>query len=300
MKKNSIKLFPFIIIFVIILNTILFYGNGDVFATDDRFTDTLNAVNRTCPKPRNALRIMTYNLLADTPGYYGTPAYSRATEVCQLINTLSPDVAGLQEASRNWFYALSTNTHYQFISPLKTNIYGTMTTIIYNPRTLSLDEWGEQTFSVGHNGRLRRAVWGLFTLRATNQPFLVINTHLSLSEAESHAPLTQATELLTLSRELSERYGCPLFLIGDLNSDKRTDKNTLRAGAHEIISTYFTDTELTAAQKIHGNAKTTSSYCVDHIFTRGATTVTRYALLSQSCFTTLSDHYPIFIDTTIC
>ncbi len=296
MKKNSIKLFPFIIIFVIILNTILFYGSAEPLVTDDHFTNTINAINRTCPKPCSAIRIMTYNLLADTPGFYGTPAYSRAAEVCRLLNTLCPDVAGLQESSRNWFYALSTNTHYRFISPLKTNIYGTMTTIIYNPHTLALEEWGELTFPGSHNGRLRRAVWGLFRVKSTNKHLVVINTHLSLNEGEGYTPLIQATELLTLCRGLSERYGCPLFLIGDFNSDIRSDKNPLRAGAHEIITTYFTDTELTAAEKIHGDAKGTSAYCVDHIFTLGEAQILRFHLLSQSRFTALSDHYPIFID----
>ena len=127
---------------------------------------------------------------------------------------------------------------------------------------------------------------------------MVINTHLSLEE-EGNTPLIQATELLTLCRGLSEKYGCPLFLTGDFNSDIRSSKNPSRAGAHEIITTCFTDTELIADEKIHGDAKGTSAYCVDHIFTLGEAQILRFHLLSQSCFTPLSDHYPVFIDIQI-
>ena len=109
----------------------------------------------------------------------------------------------------------------------------------------------------------------------------------------------QATQLLNLARELYEDYNCPLFLIGDLNSDRRSDKNTTRATPYEILSTYLTDTELTATEKIHCNAKTNAAYCVDHVFARGEARIMRYALLSESGLSPLSDHYPIFIDTML-
>ncbi len=291
MKKTFIK--PTILLLCIF--TILNSPQANQAPTQNKYSPLLTSLSLTYPKGEGTLRVMTYNLLADTPGFEGAPAYSRAEGVCEILSTLSPDVVALQEVSRNWFYSLNQSTPYKFVSPVKTCFLGTMTALAYNPEAVTLLQWGSHTFSHALNGRLRCAVWGVFSKLDTGKKFAVISTHLSLSDRENQFPEKQAWELLALSRELEARYDCPLIFTGDFNSDKRTPENTL-AEAYEILGTALTDTLDVTNEKASGNAKGFSSYRTDHIFISKALPVRRYVILSQQQFADLSDHYPVFVD----
>ncbi len=293
MKKTFVKLIVLLLCILITLN--IPSTPTHTYPEKNQYTPLLTSLSLTYPRGEGTLRVMTYNLLADTPGFEGAPAYSRAEGVCGILNTLSPDVAALQEVSRNWFYSLNQSTPYKFVSPAKTNFLGTMTALLYNPEAVTLLQWGSHTFSRTLNGRLRCAVWGVFSKADTGKKFTVISTHLSLSDRENQFPEQQARELLELSRELEARYGCPVIFTGDFNSDKRTAENTV-AGAYEILGTALTDTLRVTNEKASGNAKGFSSYRTDHIFINKALPVRRYVILSQRQFSDLSDHYPVFVD----
>ena len=74
------------------------------------------------------IRLMTYNILADSIGFEGSSAENRADGVCKIINGIAPDVCGLQETSRKWFACILNNTDYKFIHPIRSAIFPTMTT----------------------------------------------------------------------------------------------------------------------------------------------------------------------------
>ena len=293
MKKYFVKLIVLFLCILIYLN--IPSTSQHTYPEKNQYTPLLTALNITYPKGDGSLRIMTYNLLADTPGFEGAPAYSRADGVCAILNTLKPDVIALQETSRNWFYSLNQSTPYKFISPVKTNILGTMTTLIYNPETLFLNYWGEYVFPKNHNGRLRCAVWGVFKERSTGKTFIVVNTHLSLSYKEKQFPEQQAIEILGLEDNLKKEYDCPIIFTGDFNSDKRSHTNH-SANVYEILCTSLTDTATTAPETACAKGKDFESYRVDHIFTTHEPRILRFVILSQPKFANLSDHYPIFID----
>lgn len=294
MKKSFIKLTTLLLCIFIIFNL----TSTNQIPSNDQPTPLLTSLKKCYSKSDTALRIMSYNLLADTPGFDGAPAYSRADGVCAILNTLKPDVIALQETSRNWFYALNKGTPYKFISPVKTRLSGTMTTLLYNPEALVLNHWGEYTFTKNHNGRLRCAVWGFFTERSTAKKFIVISTHLSLSDKENQFPEQQAMELINLINTLTNKYKCPLILTGDFNSDKRTSTNQ-KSTVYEILSTRLTDSVATSTEKSCGKSKDFSGYRVDHIFLSTEPKALRFVILSQPEFAALSDHYPIFMDLVL-
>lgn len=295
MKKSFIKLTTLLLCIFIIFNL----TSTNQTPSNDQPIPLLTALNITYPKGDGSLRIMSYNLLADTPGFEGSPAYLRASGVCNILNTLKPDVAGLQEVGRNWFFSLNQGTTYSFISPVKTTLFGTMTAIIYNKETVILEDSGEYVFPETYNGKLRCAVWGLFKEKQSDKKFLVINTHLSLKENGIDSPLEQATNIIILANELKETFNCPLFFVGDFNSDKRSLYNTSSACIYETLCTVSADTVNLSFEKGFGENKNFSSYSADHIFLKGEAEILRYIILSQPDFVELSDHYPIFIDTKI-
>ncbi len=300
MKKSLFKLLSLFLCVFIIIQIFFLNGNGAMYySANGDLIKIVNALGKAYPKSPDTLRIMSYNLLADTPGFEGSPAYLRASGVCSILNTLKPDVAGLQETSRNWFYALNQGTQYAFISPVKTNIFGTMTTIVYNKETVSLHQWGEYVFPKTYSTKLRCAVWGLFKEKRTSQSFVVINTHLSLKEKWIDSPLEQATDILLLADELKKLYNCPVFFVGDFNSDKRLSGNVTSPCVYETLCTFFTDTRDMAKEKSCGENRSFSSYRADHIFVTGEADILRYVILSQAPFADLSNHYPIFIDISI-
>ncbi len=296
MKNSLLKAVAIFLVFSAVCKILADYRTDDLYYTDTEFITTINALNNIYPKKSPNLRIMSYNLLADTPGYRGSPAYLRSTDVCFMLNTLKPDVIGLQEVSRNWFYCLNSDTSYDFISPLKTNFMGTMTIIMYNKDTLLLCEWGEYVFEKTRDGKLRCAVWGVFKEKATEKSFVVMNTHLSLSYNEKDTSIKQAVEILNLGQKLYTEYNYPVFFTGDFNSGIRYSGYDLSSCVYETLCTSLTDTMKLANQKSHGENLNISSHSVDHIFVKGDTEITQYVILSQPCFEKSSDHYPIFID----
>ena len=293
MKKNTV-----IIIYLIIALLI----SAQPPTISDITEDTQNLIHqvaKTNIRKSGQMRIMSYNLLADSAGFNGTTAFERADGVCSIINCIKPDIIGLQEVSRNWYYCLKSNTKYKFIRPLKTALFGTMTTIIYNPDTVSLLSCGETSFTSTPQSQLRQMVWGIFSRKTDNTSFCIINTHLSLSNEDWDIAIKQAKELAEEINQLSNNYHIPVFVTGDFNSGKRKTYNTDTAGIYETICTVADDTKNISRSSSCGDGKSFQSVAIDHIFMRGDAVVDKYTILSQREFAVLSDHYPIFVDFSL-
>ncbi len=251
-------------------------------------------------KDSKQIRLMTYNILADSVGFEGSPAQTRADGVCRILESISPDVCGLQETSRKWFACIYNNTHYKFIHPVRAALFDTMTTLVYNPETLTLVAFGEQVFKNGNNSRLRRMVWGVFRHKKTDKLFAVVNTHFSLSNkslTDNTTPLTQALELITLCKELKNLFNCPIFPLGDFNAKKGTKKSP--SPIYDILTTAFRNTKDLADILSNGENTNKTTRSLDHIFTFGDAKTTHHATLSQNFSKDLSNHYPVFCDISI-
>ncbi len=251
-------------------------------------------------KSPERIRLMTYNILADSVGFEGTPAETRAEGVCAILEDISPDVCGLQETSRKWFACIFNNTNYKFIHPVRSAFFATMTTLIYNPETVTLVSFGEQVFTNGNNSPLRRMVWGVFRHKETDKLFAVVNTHFSLNDGnftDNTTPLTQALELITLCKELKSVFNCPVFPLGDFNTKRSTKKTP--SPIYDILCTAFQDTKNLSEVVSNGENTSKKTLLIDHIFSFGDARITHHATLSQTYFKELSDHYPIFCDISI-
>lgn len=295
-NNNGMK--KFLVILILIL-FILSTANSAVTLSSVNDDTIIIKALQIHPKLEKKTRVMTYNLLADSAGFEGSSAFTRAKEVCTLINEAAPDVAGLQEVSRNWLFCISKNTEYKIINSVKTAIFGTMTVLAYNPDTLSLLHSGEQVFSEGTHTRLRRFVWGVFERKKDGKCFCVINTHLSLSKTDGVSAVNQAYELAKFINDLYYEYKLPVFITGDFNSGERKEHNNQLPSVYEILCTVAKDTKSISSTLNYGNGKSVYASNIDHIFIRGDAQLEQYTVLSQSEFLKLSDHYPVFIDLTL-
>lgn len=297
---------------VAIITTILFFlltsadmylkTYGDISqspATIEQTTE-IEKLSNFYKKEETEIRLMTYNILADSLGFEGSPAENRADGVCKIIKGISPDVCGFQEMSRKWFACIYNNTDYKFIHPIRSALFPTMTTLAYNPKTVNLIAFGEQVFKNGSSSPLRRMVWGVFRHKKTDKVFAVVNTHFSLSDSafsDTTTPLTQALELITLCKDLKNLFNCPVFPMGDFNAHRATKKTP--SPIYDILVTAFKNTSNLAKTTSHGENTNSKTLFIDHIFSFGDAPISHHATLSQSNFQEFSDHYPIFCDISI-
>ncbi len=304
-KQNLFKLTAIIITILFFLLTgadmyLKTYGDISQENADEDLITEIERLSDFHQKPSEQIRLMTYNILADSVGFEGTPAETRADAVCKIITDFSPDVCGFQEASRKWFACIFNNTDYKFIHPIRSAILSTMTTLAYNPKTVNLLAFGEQVFKNGSNSPLRRMVWGVFRHKNTEKIFAVVNTHFSLSNghfADNTTPLTQALELITLCKDLKTLFNCPVFALGDFNTHRNTKEKS--SPIYDILVTAFQNTSNLAKTTSHGENTNKKSLFIDHIFLFGDVEIPLHATLSQNKMKTLSDHYPIFCDVFI-
>lgn len=304
-KNNIYKLTAIIttILFFLLTGADMYlktYGDISQYpATIEQITE-IEKLSDFYKKEENQIRLMTYNILADSIGFEGSPSQYRADAVCKIITGISPDVCGFQETSRKWFACILNNSDYKFIHPIRSAVLSTMTTLAYNPKTVTLISFGEQVFKNGNNAPLRRMVWGIFRHKKTDKIFAVVNTHFSLSDSsftDNTTPLTQALELITLCKDLKNLFNCPVFPLGDFNAHKPTKKTP--SPIYDILITAFKNSSTLAETTSHGENTNNQTLFIDHIFAFGDARITHHATLSQSIFKQLSDHYPIFCDISI-
>ena len=271
---------------------------GDItqYPAEIEIVDKTLAIGKLHPK-NEVLRVMSYNLLADSPGFEGSKAQSRASGVCSLLNETLPDVIGLQEVSRSWLACIINNTPYKFINPLKTAFSLSMTEIAYNPNTLFLLHSGTEFFNNSYNSALRRMSWAVFSHLETHNIFAIVNTHFSLPDtdktpADYTASLMEALEVVDLCNKLCESLNCPVIVTGDFNAKKSTAKKP--SPVYDTLLTALYDTKTLAESLCKHNEKNALYY--DHIFCKGSIKIQTHCTLCDPVFKSLSDHYPIFCD----
>ena len=271
--------------------------------SESPFNEQIKKDNLILKKSENEVRIMTLNLLAHYKSWGGKPVEERSDIFFSIRDGYSPDVLGLQEMCSDWYNEINKQkSNYKFISPLKTAFPQKMTAILYNSDTIELIDSGSITFSDCWNFKSRRAVWGVFRHKTINKIFTVVNTHLSfleeLEEENFFTQTCQVNELYSVTQFLELQYPYPIFVIGDFNTKRRVSyqKSVINSGSYGILNSLYTDSEDVAKNKFCGENFNFNNTLIDHIFIKGDVIVKNLSLLSQNCFSSLSDHYPLFAD----
>lgn len=250
-----------------------------------------------------ALRVMSFNLLADYKGFGGGEVSPRAALFKKLVTLTRPDVLCLQEESFSWFCALEKNfKEYRQTRPLSSFLGLKMTAVMYNKSTVKLLKSGELEYKNGDDFRTRRASYAIFSQKSTSKKFAVISTHLSFLRKtyESLDIITarlQCAELLGLITELKEKYGCAVIVAGDFNSKESSKKSQAEptSEVYEILKSVLIDAKPSAKELFaEESEKEAPSY--DHIFISGNADITGFSVISSEPYSGISDHLPIFSD----
>ncbi|MCI5948434.1 MAG: hypothetical protein PUK72_07950 [Oscillospiraceae bacterium] len=255
-------------------------------------------------KADGAVRIMSFNLLADYGGFGGGEVSPRAERFLTMRNELLPDVLCLQEESFNWFCCLEKNRgDYRSLRPVTSFLGMKMTTVIFNSKTLKLLKSGDLEYENGDDMRTRRAVYGIFLHKASNKRFAVISTHLgflryALESEDIVTVRSQCSELSALSKKLESENNCPVIIAGDFNSkeERTTDSGVDAFEIYSVLKSVFSDTKLVAKNTLSGPLKSADALSNDHIFLLGNASVEAFGVVSDEYTKEISDHFPIYAD----
>ncbi len=306
-KNSGIRLFSWMLVTVFLFLTISDiyiknYGNVSENKPTEEFIREAEAAGYIYSKSENTIRLMTYNLLADSIGFDGIDVKYRAGGVCTVVEKLNSDVICFQEMSRKWFATVKNNTDYKFINFFRTMLFGSMTTLAYNNKKLDLLFSGEKTFSNGGDSRLRRMVWAIFSCKNNGGIFAVVNVHFDLvkkaDDYENNSlQLSQMLETTSFIKEIQVQLKCPVFIMGDFNVKESTDEKV--SAVYEILNSYFYDAKNKTSVISEGNSPQTVTSKNDHVFFLGDVYIEQYCVLSNESFKALSDHFPLFVDVRL-
>lgn len=255
-------------------------------------------------KADGSLRVMSFNLLAEYSGFGGDEVSPRAARFLNVRNELLPDVICLQEESFKWFCCLEKNRgDYRHLRPVTSFLRMKMTTVVYNSQTVKLLKSGELEYENGDDMRTRRAVYGIFLQKSSNEKFAVISTHLgflryALENEDIIKMRSQCVELFSLAKTLEEENACPVIIAGDFNSkeERTTDSGVDAFEIYSVLKSVFQDAKLEAAESISGELKNASALSNDHIFLLGSAQANTFGIVSNEYTKEISDHFPVYAD----
>jgi len=194
-------------------------------STRSEWTTPLKIITSPPDQPRT-LRVASYNVLCHSCD--GASWGQRRSTVAKTIDSVRPDVVGLQEALQSRPRGFSVP---QFVDLVKAvnglgNDYAVTNAaidaskgerIIYRPSTLTLLKTSQIKYSSQRRGATSRyAVWAKFRERATGKEFFFFTTHLE--PGSSSVRLAQAKQL---ARNIPLIAGkLPAVAVGDFNASQ--------------------------------------------------------------------------------
>lgn len=190
------------------------------------------------------------------------------------------------------------------------------TALIYNPETVTLEQKGHHVFDYGSDAKSKGYTWGYFKLNATGEHFVTLSTHMwwkseSAQEGSNAWREQQAAEIVKCTEQLEKKFGCPVFIQGDFNTQTTSKAFSVFIDGGfsncQKIATVSTDdlrgyhscspsgfsTELSAG--------TYTANGIDHMLVRnlGNAEVLAFHHIIVDFYAKLSDHYPVYIDVSL-
>ena len=224
----------------------------------------------------------------------------------KMINTMQPDVFGVQEAEYIQLQHIKANcSGYSYVGVGRTDgvTKGESTAIFYKADVIEVVDWGTKwhsetpdqagTFFVENEDRQpRTSTWAVFEVKATRERFFHINVHTSLYEA------SQTKEIQLVADIVTEKCtkGLPVVLTGDwtVEEEDQVMKPVNNAYTSARKTALKTDNILT----FHwwGSSSTMSkNQHLDHVFYSGFEKPLRFRTLNMQWEGLwISDHHPVY------
>lgn len=247
-------------------------------------------------------------------------AKNRAIGLAATYMAYAPDVICLQEMSILMIgYIRKHLKDNGFAYDLLTYTVGSdadNTCILYRTDTLNLLDKGHHEYTYGNNGGSKSYTWGYFEQKATGKKFAALSTHMWY-KSESAEPGSnkhrenQAAEIVAEMDKVIEKYGCPVFVMGDFNT--RTNSEAFRVflnggfkNTYQLASVYADNHQGRHSCNadgfaLEGSPGTYTGDAIDHILLKngGDTKIYTFDHARPYFYIKLSDHYPVFVDATL-
>ncbi len=266
------------------------------------------------------IRIMSSNIWGNCKPE--APISTRDDKLALVYRKYLPDVIGMQECSPksrsqelNLWRLIGDQYAEVPIEPTneQKNNY---TSVVYRKDKFNLLDCGWWYFSGLNDKGSKSITWCVLEIKKSKKQFILFNTHYYWTgdEAGRLARIENSKELLSLFKEVYEKYNLPAFFTGDFNC--RTDEppimallengllesrdnatvRTSKYRSHHAYPTYYPELD-TYKDGVVPNLEPLKS--IDHIFTFGDITTLTYHTVVDSESLEATDHCPIYIDAKL-
>lgn len=249
-------------------------------------------------------------------------AYTRFENMAKIFAAYNPDVLCFQEMDPSYVnvminYLNSADRAYKLVSFREAGIAGSSyTPIIYNSNEVTLLDSGSHVFTYGSNQLTKSYTWGYFKQNSSGKCFAAFSTHLWWMN-ENDLPGSaeyrenQITEISEAIDELSEKYNCPCFVMGDFNCTASSKEYQILpklgfSDCYDIATKFADNTSGTyncssfvfSCKPNGGSYKKTS---IDHALAKNLndSEVLIYEYVNPNFYGKLSDHAPLYIDVNL-
>lgn len=282
------------------------------------------------------MRIMTSNIWGD---YFGNPVEDREDLLYDVFMRYQPDVLGFQEVTKNWYgsrlferlsgeYAFvgmevysdsmrvdSTNGNSANGNGVKNNgvnnnyVNGNYVPLAYKKDYVLLAKGYERLRET--IDKSKAITWAVLKHPEEEKVFAVCNTHFWWKSGPEHdlVRAENARQLVSVMKFLRERFDCPVFAFGDMNTVLSSEvfKVYAESGIRHLydlaekkkdVSSHHGDPQPDENGRLHG--KTTAKgreYSIDHMIGMGdGMKVQEYRVVEDQDALDATDHSPVFVD----
>ncbi len=253
------------------------------------------------------MRIMTSNIWGD---YFGNPVDVRIDGIYGIYKKYSPDILGLQEITKRWYESglfERLSEEYDFVG---TEILNSNNFVPFAfKKNLKLISKGYEYLT--ETPDVTKGISWAVLEREDGKVFAVCNTHFWWKTGSEHDEIRvlNAKQLTNLMKYLAERYSCPVFAFGDMNSVlssgvfKVYSENGIKhlhdiADIKDNMSSHHGD-PIKNEDGTYSGSKTTNdkSFSIDHMIALGdGFKVLQYRIIEDQDALDATDHSPVFVD----
>lgn len=251
------------------------------------------------------MRIMTSNIWGD---YFGNECNTRRNGLEVTYKKYSPDILGVQEATPGWYddaLFADLSDDYVIVEGRK----GNYTPLFYKKSAFDLIECGWELLK--DTPDLSKSItYAVLKCKTSKKLICALNTHFwwQTNPGDDEIREENAKQLLSKMNELKNKYDCPVFAFGDLNSVR----NSLAIDyfyANGVYSCFDLADEFSNVCSIHGDPKRGNdglyhgektlkdrNSSIDHIVTFKETAVKAHFVVEDDVVLDATDHSPVYID----
>ncbi len=255
------------------------------------------------------IRVMTANIWGN---YFNNPVSVREDGLITVFDKYSPDVLGLQEVMDEWYKSkmfpqLAENYNLFGTEMFNSNIFVPMAA----RKEFKILAKGFEYFTDTPDAS-KSVDWAV--LENNGKVFAVCNTHFWWMTGEEHDKIRviNAKQISALMKYLHERFNCPVFAFGDMNTTISSDvfkvyeENGIKhlydiAEEKDDITSHHGDPIKDENGKFHGKTSDNDhTYSIDHIIALGdGFEVKEYRVVTDQEVLDATDHSPVYADIVL-